>query len=84
MSKEPENNEFMGFLMKGDWPEWQRKCIHCGKLVGAGIISLSSHWSDCEGKGAVEALTKAYEGGYLNESTVGPIISKVINENKNE
>jgi len=37
------------------------KCETCGKEMPTGIITISAHWSECEGKGFYEALLKKAE-----------------------
>lgn len=37
-------------------PGWHQRCNQCQKIIPTGIITISEHWVNCEGKGFSDAL----------------------------
>lgn len=79
-----EEKEFIGWRTEGEGiPEHHQLCPDCGVLVGSGLIPRVKHWSECGGKGVVEAMIELHKSGTpITMENVMPVIDSIIDKNK--
>lgn len=57
-------------------------CEKCGKRLPPGIVVISNHWANCEGKEFMAELNTALENKSLTVSKVHQLQEKHLNNKK--